>query len=119
MDNKEIRWEIQEIAPGIVKIGANAFGKIPTFEEFIRKAREILFQKDNLCNETMNADLAEAFLLRQELKNEETNKVVFTCGDNTYMADKNNINNLKEAFEKMPNIFVDSQKTKGLELGTR
>ena len=42
MNNREIKWEIKKVAPGMVKIEANPLGRMPTFDEFKQKARELL-----------------------------------------------------------------------------
>lgn len=114
-NSKEIKWEIKEIAPGIKKIGINALGRIPTFEEFKQKAREILLSGHNLCNEAMNADLAEELLLRQEFKEKGLRSVVFICGDNEYTVDKNNIDNLKEIYNETPDTLIDEKENEELE----
>ena len=32
MNNREIKWEIKKVAPGMVKIEANPLGRMPTFD---------------------------------------------------------------------------------------
>lgn len=108
MNNKEVKWEIKEIAPGMVKIEANSLGRIPTFEEFKAKAKEILTtsqvkELDKLKDESMSVDLGDSLLLRQELNNIENAKkvqqVLFTYGDNTIMANSKTIDKIVEKKE--------------------
>ena len=39
MNNREIKWEIKKVAPGMVKIETNPLGRMPTFDEFKQKAK--------------------------------------------------------------------------------
>lgn len=108
MNNKEIKWEIKEIAPGMVKIEANSLGRIPTFEEFKAKAKEVLNTEqpkatDKLKDEIMNPDLGDSLLLRSELNNMENvrkvQQVLFTYGNNTIMANSKTIDEIVEKKE--------------------
>lgn len=115
MDNKKIKWEIKEIAPGMVKIEVNPLGRMPTFEEFKQKAKEILSVSkeanlDMLRDENRSQDLGDSLLLSQELKRKQSkviHQVVFTYGNSILTANSKNINELVEKKEKrnMPNEY--------------
>lgn len=107
MNNKEIKWEIKKVAPGMVKIEANPLGRIPTFEEFKQKARELLSREktsdlNKLRDETMSQDLGDSLLLRQELnelnqkEQQRIHQVVFTYKDTTLTANSKTIDDLSE-----------------------
>ena len=114
MDNKKIKWEIKEIAPGMVKIEVNPLGRMPTFDEFKQKARELLSnlntREDLLRDENRSQDLGDSLLLSQELKRKQSkviHQVVFTYGNSILTANSKNINELVEKKEKrnMPNEY--------------
>ena len=67
MNNREIKWEIKKVAPGMVKIEANPLGRMPTFDEFKQKARELLSnlntREDLLRDENRSQDLGDSLLL--------------------------------------------------------
>ena len=77
MNNKEIKWEIKEIAPGMVEIRVSPFGKIATIEDVKRKANELLGgntkkeSAENLIDGSMNPDIAEGLLLKEEIAKQE------------------------------------------------
>ena len=77
MNNKEIKWEIKEIAPGMVEIRVSPFGKIATIEDVKRKAKELLGgntkkeSAENLIDGSMNPDIAEGLLLKEEIAKQE------------------------------------------------
>lgn len=112
MNNKnEIEWIITEMAPGMVKIEASPFGRIPTFEEFKQKARELLSNSEKTSNnllrdETRSQDLGESLLLHEELikldldnKSKRIHEVMFTTGNNTIMANSKTIDKIVEKKE--------------------
>ncbi len=118
MNNKnEIEWIITEMAPGMVKIEASPFGRIPTFEEFKQKARELLSNSEKTSNnllrdETRSQDLGDSLLLSQELKRlngtqqKTIHQIAFTYKDSTLTANKKNIGDLAENTNKArPNEF--------------
>lgn len=110
MNNKEIKWEIKKVAPGMVKIEASPLGRIPTFEEFKQKARELLSREktsdlNKLRDETMSQDLGDSLLLRQELNGlnkkepQGIHQVVFTYKNTTLTANSKTIEDLVEKKE--------------------
>ena len=117
MNNKEIKWEIKKVAPGMVKIEASPLGRMPTFEEFKQKAKEILSASkesnfDMLRDENRSQDLGASLLLSQELKkldkqSEVIHQIVFTYGNSTLTANKKTIDELAEKREErnMPNEY--------------
>ncbi|MGN1270733.1 MAG: hypothetical protein ACI4UX_01915 [Clostridia bacterium] len=117
MNNKEIKWEIKKVAPGMVKIEASPLGRMPTFEEFKQKAKEILSASkesnfDMLRDENRSQDLGDSLLLSQELKkldkqSEVIHQIVFTYGNSTLTANKKTIDELAEKREErnMPNEY--------------
>ena len=110
MNNKEIKWEIKKVAPGMVKIEASPLGRMPTFEEFKQKAKEILSASkesnfDMLRDENRSQDLGDSLLLSQELKkldkqSEVIHQIVFTYGNSTLTANKKTIDELAEKREE-------------------
>ena len=105
MNNREIKWEIKKVAPGMVKIEANPLGRMPTFDEFKQKARELLSnlntREDLLRDENRSQDLGDSLLLSQELKKldkqtEVIHQIVFTYGNITLTANKKTIDELAE-----------------------
>lgn len=113
-NKKEIEWIITEMAPGMVKIEASPFGRIPTFEEIKQKARELLSNSAKTSNnllrdETRSQDLGDSLLLSQELKklNETQQKpihqIVFTYKDSTLTANIKTIDDLAEKKETRRN----------------
>lgn len=106
-NKKEIEWIITEIAPSMIKLEASPLGKLPTFEEFKQKAKELLFNlekaSDNLkIDENRSQDLGDLFLLKRELpdlgkEEKKVKSVLFTVGNNQVIANKKNIENLKES----------------------
>lgn len=109
-NKKEIEWIITEIAPGMAKIEASPLGRIPTFEEFKQKARELLSNSEKINNnslrdETRSQDLGEALLLHKELENlkniklKKIHEVMFTTGNNTIMANSKTIDKIVEKKE--------------------
>lgn len=108
-NKKEIEWIITEMAPGMVRIEASPFGRIPTFEEFKQKSRELLSNsntnEDLLRDENRSQDLGDSLLLRQELKSLNTNnqpviyQVAFTYGDSILTANSKTVNELVEKKE--------------------
>lgn len=116
-NKKEIEWIITEVAPGMVKIETSPFGRIPTFEEFKQKAKELLSNSEradnnSLRDETRSQDLGDSLLLSQELKKmnktqqKPIHQIVFTYGDSTLTANKKTIEDLTEKRKgKMPNEF--------------
>lgn len=117
MNNKKIEWIITEMAPGMVKIEASPFGRVPTFEEFKQKSRELLSNSntndDLLRDENRSQDLGDSLLLRQELKSLNTNnqpvinQVAFTYGDSILTANSKTVNELvkKKEIKKSVNEF--------------
>ena len=116
MNNKEIKWEIKKVAPGMVKIEANPLGRMPTFDEFKQKARELLSslntREDLLRDENRSQDLGDSLLLSQELKkldkqSEVIHQIVFTYGNSTLTANKKTIDELAEKREErnIPNEY--------------
>lgn len=117
MNNKEIKWEIKKVAPGMVKIEASPLGRMPTFEEFKQKAKEILSASkesnfDMLRDENRSQDLGDSLLLSQELKkldkqSEVIHQIVFTYGNSTLTANKKTIDELAEKREErnIPNEY--------------
>lgn len=113
MNNREIKWEIKKVAPGMVKIEANPLGRMPTFDEFKQKARELLSNsntnEDLLRDENRSQDLGDSLLLRQELKSLNTNnqpviyQVAFTYGDSILTANSKTVNELVEKKETRKN----------------
>lgn len=112
MNNREIKWEIKKVAPGMVKIEANPLGRMPTFDEFKQKARELLSNlntnEDLLRDENRSQDLGDSLLLSKELKELEKNQkspkeiihqVVFTYGGSTLTANSKTVNELVEKKE--------------------
>lgn len=116
MNNREIKWkikwEIKKVAPGMVKIEANPLGRMPTFDEFKQKARELLSnlntREDLLRDENRSQDLGDSLLLSKELKELEKNQkspkeiihqVVFTYGGSTLTANSKTVNELVEKKE--------------------
>lgn len=112
MNNREIKWEIKKVAPGMVKIEANPLGRMPTFDEFKQKARELLSNlntnEDLLRDENRSQDLGDSLLLSKELKELEKNQkspkeiihqVVFTYGGSTLTANSKTVNELEEKKE--------------------
>ncbi len=109
MNNKEIKWEIKKVAPGMVKIEANPLGRIPTFDEFKQKAKELLSNEsrtnsnDRLRDETMSQDLGDLILLSREFeehkKEEPVHQVVFTYKNATLTANSKTVNELVEKKE--------------------
>lgn len=110
-NKKEIEWIITEMAPGMVKIEASHFGRIPTFEEFKQKSRELLSNsntnEDLLRDENRSQDLGDSLLLSKELKKLEKNQeskeiihqVAFTYGDSILTANSKTVNELVEKKE--------------------
>lgn len=106
-NRKEIEWIITEIAPSMIKLEASPLGKLPTFEEFKQKAKELLSNlekaSDNLkIDENRSQDLGDLFLLKMELpdlgkEEKKVKSVLFTVGNNQVIANKKNIENLKES----------------------
>ncbi len=117
MNNREIKWEIKKVAPGMVKIEANPLGRMPTFDEFKQKAKEILSASkesnfDMLIDENRSQDLGDSLLLSQELKkldkqSEVIHQIVFTYGNSTLTANKKTIDELAEKREErnIPNEY--------------
>lgn len=115
MNNREIKWEIKKVAPGMVKIEANPLGRMPTFDEFKQKARELLSNlntnEDLLRDENRSQDLGDSLLLSKELKkldrNQETKEIIhqvaFTYGDSTLTANSKTVNELVEKKETRKN----------------
>lgn len=110
-NKKEIEWIITKIAPGMVKIEASPLGRIPTFEEFKQKARELLCNSEKTSNyllrdENRSQDLGESLLLHEELikldldnKSKRIHEVMFTTGNNTIMANSKTIDKIVEKKE--------------------
>lgn len=111
-NEKEIKWIITEMAPGMVKLEASPLGRIPTFEEFKQKARELFYDSektnnnDMLRDENRSQDLGESLLLHEELikldsdnKSKRIHEVIFTTGNNTIMANRKTIDKIVEKKE--------------------
>ncbi len=109
MNNREIKWEIKKVAPGMVKIETNPLGRMPTFDEFKQKAKELLSNEritdlnNKLRDETRSQDLGDSMLLSREFENHKKEKpvyqVVFTYKNATLTANSKTIDKIVEKKE--------------------
>lgn len=109
MNNREIKWEIKKVAPGMVKIETNPLGRMPTFDEFKQKAKELLSNEritdlnNKLRDETRSQDLGDSMLLSREFENHKKEipvyQVVFTYKNATLTANSKTIDEIVEKEE--------------------
>lgn len=97
MDNK-IKWNIKEVARGIVKIEVDELSKVPSIEEYKEYISQLLGIKDNkekLLDESFSPNIAENQLLYHE---NDIYRVIFS-GPNGEVSV--GINDFKKVFKEL------------------